>query len=163
MTHICACNLTIFGSDNGLSPGRRQAIIWTNAGLFSIRNLGTNFSEIVSEIHKIPFKKMHLKMSSGYWRPFCLGLDVLTQVGLSYLPPGGRFGILSHCSPEVILTITPILFYGMKSSQIIWSAVTLFMFNAMLCGIVKDKSTFVCWEMVWCLRDDGPLSKPKTI
>ena len=27
VTHICVSNLTIIGSDNGLSPGRRQAII----------------------------------------------------------------------------------------------------------------------------------------
>ena len=39
MTHICVGNLTIFGSDNGLAPGRRQAIIWTNAGILLIRNL----------------------------------------------------------------------------------------------------------------------------
>ena len=26
-THICVSKLTIIGSDNGLSPGRRQAII----------------------------------------------------------------------------------------------------------------------------------------
>ena len=32
-THICVGNLTIIGSDNGLSPGRRQAITWTNAGI----------------------------------------------------------------------------------------------------------------------------------
>ena len=31
MTHICIGNLTIIASDNGLSPGRRQAITWTNA------------------------------------------------------------------------------------------------------------------------------------
>ena len=37
--------LTMIGSDNGLSPGRRQAIIWTNAGILLIQNLGTNFSE----------------------------------------------------------------------------------------------------------------------
>ena len=29
--HICVGQLTIIGSDNGLSPGRRQAITWTNA------------------------------------------------------------------------------------------------------------------------------------
>ena len=29
--HICVSKLTIIGSDNGLSPGWRQAIIWTNA------------------------------------------------------------------------------------------------------------------------------------
>ena len=40
-------NLTIIGSDNGLSPGRRQAIIWTNDGILLIGPLGTNFNEIV--------------------------------------------------------------------------------------------------------------------
>ena len=77
MTHICVGKLTIIGSDNGLSPGRRQAIIWTNAGILLIGPLGTNFSEILIEIHIFSFKKMHLKMSSGKWRPFCLGLIVL--------------------------------------------------------------------------------------
>ena len=40
MTHICIGKLTIIGSDTGLSPGRRQAIIWTNAGIFywTLRN-----------------------------------------------------------------------------------------------------------------------------
>ena len=36
VTHICVGNLTIIGSDNGLSPGRRQAIIWTNVGILLI-------------------------------------------------------------------------------------------------------------------------------
>ena len=54
-----------------------QAIIWTNAGMLLIRTLGTNFSEILSEIHIFSFKKIHLKMSSGKRRPFCLGLNVL--------------------------------------------------------------------------------------
>ena len=67
--HICVSNLTITGSDNGLSPGRRQAIIWTNAGILLIRPLGTNFSELLIEIHTFSFKKMHLKMSSATWRP----------------------------------------------------------------------------------------------
>ena len=77
VTHICVGNLTIIGSDNGLSPGRHQAIIWTNAGIVLIRPMGTNFSEISIKIHIFSFKKMHLKMSSGKWRPFCLGLNVL--------------------------------------------------------------------------------------
>ena len=77
VTHICVSKLTIIVPDNGLSPGRRQAIIWTNAGILLIRTLGTNFSEILSEIHIFSFKKMHLKMSSGRRRPFCLGLNVL--------------------------------------------------------------------------------------
>ena len=78
-THICVGKLTIIGSDNGLSPGRRQAIIWTNAGILLIGPLGTNFNEILIEIHTFSFMKMHLKMSSAKWRPFCLGLNVLKR------------------------------------------------------------------------------------
>ena len=50
VTHICIGELINIGSDNGLSPGRRQAIIWTNVGILLISPLGTNFSEIVIEI-----------------------------------------------------------------------------------------------------------------
>ena len=59
VTHICVGTNTNIGSDNGLSPGRRQAIIWTNAGILFIEPLGTNFSGITSEIHTFSFKKMH--------------------------------------------------------------------------------------------------------
>ena len=76
MTHICVGNLTTIGPDNGLSPGRRQAIIWTNAGILLIGLWGTNFSEILIGIQTFSFTKMHLKMSSAKWRPFCLGLNM---------------------------------------------------------------------------------------
>ena len=58
VTHICVGKLTIFGSDNGLSPGQRQAIIWTSAGILLIGPLGTNFSEIL-----IKFKHFHSRKS----------------------------------------------------------------------------------------------------
>ena len=61
MTHIYGSKLTIIGSDNGLSPGRNQAIIWTNAGTLLIRPLGTNFSEILIKIHAFSFKKMQIE------------------------------------------------------------------------------------------------------
>ena len=77
VTHICVGNLTIIGSDNGLSPGRRQAITWTNVGILLIGPIGTNFSEMLIAIHTFSFKKMHLKMSSAKLRPFFLGLNVL--------------------------------------------------------------------------------------
>ena len=77
MTYICVRKQTNIGSDNGLSPGRRQAIIWTNAVILLIGTLGTNFSEILIEIRIFSFKKMGLKVSSAKWRPFCLGLNVL--------------------------------------------------------------------------------------
>ena len=56
MTHIYAGKLSIIGSDNGLSPGGRQAIIWTNAGILLIEPLGTNFSEILIAINIFSFK-----------------------------------------------------------------------------------------------------------
>ena len=79
VTHICVCKLTIIGSDNGSSPGRRQAIIWTNAGILLIVPLGANFSEIFIEILTFSFKKMRFKVSSAKWRPFCLGLNGWTH------------------------------------------------------------------------------------
>ena len=48
--NICIGDLTISGSDNGLSPGWHQAIIWTSAGILFMGPLGTNFSEILIEI-----------------------------------------------------------------------------------------------------------------
>ena len=88
LTHICVSNLAIIGSDNGLSSGRRQAIILTKAGILLIGPLGTNYSDILIEIHTFSFKKIHLKMSSGKWRPFCRGLNVLRYVlqGLVWYP-----------------------------------------------------------------------------
>ena len=66
---MCVGNLTIVGSDNGLSPGRRQAIIWTNIANWTFKK------QILVEI--FPFTKMHLKVSSALWRSFCLGINVL--------------------------------------------------------------------------------------
>ena len=48
-----------------------------NAGLLAIGLLGTNFSEIRTGILSISFKKMHLKMLSVKWQPFCPGEDKL--------------------------------------------------------------------------------------
>ena len=40
----------------------------------------TNFSEILIEIYTFSFKKMHLKISSGKWRVFSLGLNASTRM-----------------------------------------------------------------------------------
>ena len=61
VTHICVSKLTIIASDNGVSPGRRQAIIWINAGILLIQPLRTNFDEILIEIHNYSCKKIHFK------------------------------------------------------------------------------------------------------
>ena len=45
VTHICVSKLTSIGSHNCLSPCRRQALIWTDAGILLIQILRTIFSE----------------------------------------------------------------------------------------------------------------------
>ena len=113
--HICVSNL-IIGSDNGLSPGRRQDIILTNAGILLIGPLGTNFTEILIEIDTFSFKKMHLKMSSGkiaaiLSRPQCvkmtrhcsiqlrnmLAITAVNQANVMYL--GQSLPIFMICFP----------------------------------------------------------------
>ena len=51
VTHICVSELTIISIDNGSSLARCQAIIWTSAGILLILSLGTNSSEILSDIY----------------------------------------------------------------------------------------------------------------
>ena len=80
VTHICVGKLNTIGSDNGLSPGRRQAIIWTIAGILLIGTLGTNLSEILIGNSNIfipenAFENVVCRMES-----ICLGLNVLTHV-----------------------------------------------------------------------------------
>ena len=111
VTLICVDNLTIIGSDNGLSPGRRQAIIWTNAWILLIGPLGTNFIEMLIEIHTFSFKKIHLKMLSGKWQPFCLGLNVLTMKDNQALVFHGKRFQLSVQSLKEIFKKINTLFY----------------------------------------------------
>ena len=92
VTHICVTKQTIIGSDNGLSPGRRQAIIWTNAGTWLIQILGTNFNEILNEIQTFSenaLQNVVRKMAAILPRPQCVnpdtGLSNLCQWKLSVL------------------------------------------------------------------------------
>ena len=68
VTHICVGNLTIIGSENCLSTGRRQAITWTNVGILLLGPLGTNFSEML--IHSR--KSIVWKMAVILCRPQCV-------------------------------------------------------------------------------------------
>ena len=123
VTLICVSKLTIIGSDNGLSPGRRQAIIWTNAGILLIRPTETK----LYLIHTFTFNKSHLKMSSGKWWPSCLGLNELKHV--EYALAGGIHMKLNSVVPNWISPITQvqklhyeILLYNFHgvASQIAW-------------------------------------------
>ena len=70
VTHICVSELTIIGSDNGLSPGR-QAVIWTDDRILLVGPLETNLIEILIEIHTFHSWKRIWKR-----RPCLLGLNV---------------------------------------------------------------------------------------
>ena len=124
VTHICVSKLTIIGSDNGLLPSRRQAIIWTNAWILLIRPSGTNFSEILNEIDVFSFKKMHLKMSSAKCRPFYFGLNVLT----------------SQC--EAHATACRLLFSFLRHTL---SSITTPMLNNHKYGSIKRKIAVTSW------------------
>ena len=83
--YICVSKIIIIGSDNGLSSGRRQAIIWTNARILLNGYWGTNFSEILIEISSFSFEKMHLKMLSGKMvailsRPQCVNMQHIPRI-----------------------------------------------------------------------------------
>ena len=94
VTHICVGKLTIIDSDNGLSPERRQAIIWINAGILLIGPLGRNFSEILIKIQSFSLKKIRLKMSSAKCCSFRLGLNVF-----NFIMTGVRCRLCFHQLP----------------------------------------------------------------
>ena len=151
--HICVGKLTNIGSDNGLSPGRRQAIIWTNAGILLIGTLETNFSEFLIVIHTFSFNKMHLKMSSAKWRPFCLGLNVLTQACF------GK-GIYIDCMAVYDFPVIPncvIIPYN-KRSRFIQS-------DAFLISIINKYviyTTLICAKTIWFINNEAVIFTVQT-
>ena len=75
-THMSKHKLNIIGSDNGLSPGQRQAIISTKAGILLIWPfIGTNVSEMLIKIHTSSKKfiwKCRLQNSGHFvWASMC--------------------------------------------------------------------------------------------
>ena len=92
VTHICVIRLTIIGPDNGLWPGRRQAIVWTNAGILLSGTLRTIISEILSEIHTFSFKNMLWKycvQNGGHFVSASMCLRSLTVDPESFLSQTG--------------------------------------------------------------------------
>ena len=107
VAHICVSKLIIISSDNGLSPGRRQAIIWTNDGILLIGAVGTNFSEILIEIPTFLFWKIHLKGSSAKWWPFCLSPNELRDL---CLPVAKTDALLHEAADERLYYSARIIF-----------------------------------------------------
>ena len=68
--------LTIIGSDNGLSPGRHQAIIWPNAGILLICPLGKKLQWNLNKnsyifIQENAFENAVWKMAAIFSQPQC--------------------------------------------------------------------------------------------
>ena len=75
VTYICVGKLKIIGSDNGLTPGRHQAIIWINAGILLIEPLGTNFRVIYNAnifIQENAFESVICEMADILSWPQCV-------------------------------------------------------------------------------------------
>ena len=88
--YICISKLTIIGSDNGLSPCHRQAIIWTSAGILLILTLGTNFSAILSKsscifIKENPFGNAICEMAAILFRPQWIKYADMFQVNVELM------------------------------------------------------------------------------
>ena len=98
MKHICVVKTTIIVPDNGLSLGRRQPIIWTNASILLIGSLGTNSSEILIKIHTFSIQKMHFKASSAKWWSNCLGLNVFIWVRDLSVHAPSQWETTLHCN-----------------------------------------------------------------
>ena len=95
MTHICVDDLTIIGPINGLSPGRRQAIIWINPGILFIEPLGKTISEIPIGILQFSLPKMRLKVSSAKWRSYVSASMCPLWYFAKYRGTGFRFDLIS--------------------------------------------------------------------
>ena len=109
MTHVCVSTLTIIGSDNDLSPGRRRTVTWTNVGILLIGLLGTNFNEILIEN---PFENV-IKMAAISSRLECVK-GILVGTAFRDLPNGPPL----NQQPTSLTTAT--LDYACSSSPILW-------------------------------------------
>ena len=105
VSHICFSKFTTISFDNGLSPDRHQAIIWTK-----VREI---FVKIFS------FQEMHVKISSGKWRSLYLSLSVLNY-GMRNLNANVRYFYrrYAHFATLVFTFIN----FGFDNSSFITSA-----------------------------------------
>ena len=140
----------IIGSDNGLSPGRRQAIIWINVGILFIWTLRTNPNKIFSGIHTFLSKKMHLKMSCAKWRPFRLGLNELRsnrQQSIIWAKhgPSAVYVLSLPMGMAVISSTVNDDYVWFINSRVQWeNAISIYNLWPLLCSWMK--LTFLIWQ-----------------
>ena len=79
VTHICVSKLTVIGSDNGMSPDRRQAIIWTNAEILLIGPFGTKFNRNSNIfVQENAFESVVCEMAAISSRPQCVKISTIS-------------------------------------------------------------------------------------
>ena len=79
MPHVCVSELGQHWFRKWLVAYSAPSHYLTSAVVLSIGSLGTNMNEILITIQKVSFTKMHLKILSVKQRPFCPGVDELTD------------------------------------------------------------------------------------
>ena len=108
---MCVGKLIIIAaSDNGLLPGRRQAIIWNNAGIFSIGpleiNLGEMFIEIIIFIEENTFEDACEILSISSW-PQCVNDITMYEVKHTLYLLWWLWYMFLHDQGSVPLTVLP--------------------------------------------------------
>ena len=141
VTHICIGNVTIIGSDNGLSPGRHEAIIWTNDWIMLTGPLGTNFSEISIGIQTFALKKIRLKMLSAKCRAFCLGLNVLIQGPMQGFP----WIVMSWV--RCVMFWKPMFFFMIRIPNATWVQHSNFLYHKPVSFWYKELQSLCLWEI----------------
>ena len=98
-------NWISIGSGKGLSPICSKAITWTNAWVWLIGPLRTNFSEIWIEIQNFSFTNISLTILPAKRWSFCPRGDELNTLGvLSFIPKELSFVChdwACHCAKKV--------------------------------------------------------------
>ena len=134
VTHICISKLNIIGSDNGLSPGRRQAIIWTNAGILLIRPLGINKLQwnLYISIQENALENIVWKMAAILSRPQC----VKTMITYTWLGRYWHWGM--NKIADIVKTFADV--FSLKENLCILSHISL---NFVLKGSTLSQSVSV--------------------
>ena len=177
--HICVHKQNIIGSDNGLSPDRQKAIIWSSAGKLLIGPLGTNFSKILIEIQTFSFKKRHLKLLSGKWQAFCLGFNMLrsciwnddhVMMGASCF----RHTVLRYHHPQGMALAFTHLSQNKNGCYFADDIFKCISMNEKFCILIKislkfvpkgliDNKTALVQVLSWCRSSGKPLPEPMLI
>ena len=89
MPHICVIESGQHWLRRGLVAYAAPKHYPNQCYVIIIGPLGTNFSELLIEIQRFSFAKMHLYISSAKWRPFCPG-----ELSLHNRFIGNRWNIL---------------------------------------------------------------------